>query len=352
MNTMISKKSVRSKYKILTGIFLLLILSISCYYIYYSDTYLMLHSTNLQTGSEVEDCKTSSSVEFLCAPGYYQVTYPTHKRIFYYWFTSNIQLGGSAHKIFIEGADIKTFKALNGRYAIDKNNLYSIGYLRLGEIVKTPSMNLSSMSVFSDAEMYAKDNESVFFYGEKLPGASSEDFRFIHDEESMFGGRYALSNGKIFYGSKVVNAVRDGKILVKTQGKEIPFPCKNKRPGPNGNDLCDITESGEDERIEVDAGSFQVISNEKYSYVKDKNFVYMCVGIGCTKLHALDGADPDTFNFGEVRSSTSYENNNNHDGYVMGCKVYEGLTTDYRGDYEGVYRGGNDDSNLCKYVIY
>lgn len=356
MDTPISENPIKLKYKILAGIFLLLVLSVSYYYIYRSDTYLMAHSKNLQNGSVVEECKKTKAPNdpagrYECEWGYYEVSYPTHKRIFYFWHLSN-EIGSYIRTYFLEGADVSTFKALNKNYAIDKNNLYSHKN-GMDEIIRVPNADPNSVSIFNDAYAYAKDSASVFFYNEKLHGANPADFKFVDNKQGYFGSQFSLSNGLIFHGSKVVSAVKDGKILVRTQGKEIPFLCKNQRPdssGGSGDYLCDITESGVDAKIDIDTNSFQVLSNEAYPYAKDKNYVYMCAGIGCSELHVLDGADSKTFNFGEVRGFN--EDGNIHDGYILGCKVYEGIKPNYNGGYGGMIQRNNDDSNLCKYIIY
>ena len=125
MDTPISENPIKLKYKILIGIFLLLILGVSYYYIYYSNGYLMAHSKNLQTGSGVEKCKKGSGLIteiYLCEFGYYQVTYPTHKRIFYYWYGSS-EIASYIRTYFLEDADVGTFKVLNKHYSYDKNNL-------------------------------------------------------------------------------------------------------------------------------------------------------------------------------------------------------------------------------------
>lgn len=353
------------------GAFLLLLLSVAYYYIYTSNSYLMANSTNLQTGSGTENCKRGAGFItlidlYLCEPGYYQVTYPTHKKVFYYRYDSS-ELGPYIVTTFIEGANIKTFKALNINYAIDKNNLYYIGsYSDDGSVIKTPHTNMSNISVFVDGDKYAKDNESVFFAGEKIPGANPSDFKFFVGGQSFYNFRFALSNGKIFHGNKLVSAVRDGKFFVNTQGKVIPFPCKNQQyytpqGGPGGEGYpyqCDITESGEDEKIDIDTKSFKVINDQIYPYVKDKNYVYTCSTIGCSELHVLEGANPSTFNFGTaipLPEDVYYFHNLSdidrgvHNGYILGCKVYEGFAPDSTGKVERISDSYNDS---CVYSIY
>ena len=108
-----------------------ILVSSSYVYIYHSNYYRSTHSINLEDGSGVEGCtKTTSCLFytcFLCKFGYYQVTYPTHKRIFYYSYSTS-EAGHSINTLFLEGADIDTFKVLNKNYAIDKNTLYSFKY--------------------------------------------------------------------------------------------------------------------------------------------------------------------------------------------------------------------------------
>lgn len=367
MDITISKKL---KHIILMGSFLALLLSVVYYYIYTNDTYLMAHSVNLQTGSGTENCKIATSnfrKMYLCEPGYYQVTYPTHKKVFYYRYADSGGLGPYLVTTFIEGADIKTFKALNINYAIDKNNLYYTGsYFGVREVIKTPHTNLSNTSVFVDGDKYAKDNESVFFAGEKIPGANPSDFNFFVGGQSFYNFRFALSNGKIFHGNKPVSAVRDGKFFVYTQGKEIPFPCMNQGyyttngdPSIEGNYQCDITESGEDEKIDIDTESFEVINNQMLPYVKDKNYVYTCSTIGCSELHVLEGANPDTFDFGETfilpEDVYSFQDVYNvdrgvvHNGYISGCKVYKGFKPNHP---QAIQRTGDPHNYSCVYSIY
>src|SRR3989344_9552497 len=120
-NSTVSENPFKLKYKILTGIFLLLVLGVVYIYIYQSKTYLMQHSKNIQTGSGVEKCRRGTASlsplkPSLCEFGYYQVAYPTHKRIFYYSFSSNSQLGSSVSTRFLEGVDGSSFKVLNQNY--------------------------------------------------------------------------------------------------------------------------------------------------------------------------------------------------------------------------------------------
>ena len=373
MDITISKKL---KHIILMGTFLSLLLSVVYYYIYTNDTYLMAHSTNLHTGNGTENCKRGHGFLtltelYLCETGYYQVIYPTHKKVFYYRYGDSGGLGPYIVTTFIEGADIKTFKVLNVNYAIDKNNLYYTGsysgpyYDHVG-VTKTPHANMSNTSVFVDGDKYAKDSESVFFVGEKIPGANPSDFNFFVGGQSFYNFRFALSNGKIFHGNKPVSAVRDGKFFIYTQGKEIPFPCMNQGyyttngdPGGEGYPYqCDITESGEDEKIDIDTKSFKVINDQIYPYVKDKNYVYTCSTIGCSELHVLEGANPSTFNFGTaipLPEDVYYFHNLSdidrgvHNGYILGCKVYEGFAPDSTGKVERISDSYNDS---CVYSIY
>lgn len=376
MDIKISKKL---KYTIFIGVLMLLM---SIVYIYTSKTYLMGHSMNLQTGGGTENCQRAMGLLpfmglYLCEPGYYQVAYPTHKKIFYYRYSSSSGLGPSTYTVFLEGADIKTFNVLNKYYAIDKDNLYFVDFGDFIEMIKTSHTNLSSVSVFNDAGKYATDNDSVFFRGEKIYGVTPSDFKFFDGGQSVYGFRFALSDGKIFNGNKLVSAVRDGKFLVNTEGEELPFPCNNKRtvsPGrgyhyysPEGASKlyqylhqCDITESGEDEQIDIDTKSFKVINNSLYPYVKDKNYVYTCSAFDCSELHVLEGANPNTFNFGEVTRFEDYPPRDPHfyqnelmierNRYILGCKVYEGFESDL---VKKVERGDTDDnSDLCEYFIY
>ncbi len=279
MGTTIPENSIKMKHKILAGIFLLLVLSVSYYYVYHSDTYLMAHSKNLQTGSGVEECKKSSDLfteKYLCKFGYYQVTYPTHKKIFYYWY-SRSEIGSTNHTYFLKGVDLNTFKVLNKHYSYDKNNLYHDG-----QVEQVEGLNLNNIQAVNNH--YLKNDSSIFYYSKKLPNVNPSDFRIVNVdypkgyiapspssdlayEDSPFG----IANNQLFYGNKIMKA-----FLGKTE-------------------------------VNVDTQSFKILRTQLYLYAKDNNYVYFLPGeywggrepgfleeIGY--LHVVSGADPKTFN--------------------------------------------------------
>lgn len=344
MNTTISENPIKLKYKILTGIFLLLILSVSYYYIYHSNSYLEAHSRKLSYAGESDKCEKN----FICNNGYYEVSYPTSKKIFHYAYRDLIFSNFASFTTFLNDADPKTFRAIGREYAVDKNNFYYTS-----QTVKEPNINLNSLTVVGDFDFYAQDNASVFFRGEKLQGANPVDFRLLDKQsrDSIGDSLFAISNGKIFNGSTQVKVVRDGKFLINPRKNNPNLPCKNQQQSESNSYLCDITEFGEDEAVDIDITSFQVLNHEfsNYdTYAKDKNNVYYCgKRIGCTKIHIVDGADPKTFR-SDPPDGYYYKALDDNEVYSSGCKLYGMLPQTV---IRGSGLGGGIEHGYCTYLL-
>lgn len=283
MDTTITGNSINLKHTILMGIVLLLVLSVSYYYIYHSDTYLMTHSKNMQTGSGVEKCKISNPffIEiYLCDFGYYQVTYPTHKKIFYYSYVRG-ELGPYLYTHFLEEVDQNTFRILNKHYSYDKDHLFHDG-----QIEEVEGLDLNNIQVVNNH--YLKNDSSVFYYGAKLPDVNPKDFRVVNVdypegyiapdpssdlafEDSPFG----IANNQLFYGNQIMKAFQ-------------------------------IADSAEKTEVTIDTQSFKFLRTQLYLYAKDNNYVYFFPKEyhGGTEfgplekiehLHVINGADPKTF---------------------------------------------------------
>ncbi|HYD93602.1 MAG TPA: DKNYY domain-containing protein [Candidatus Paceibacterota bacterium] len=290
------------------------------YFIYYSSAYPETFSNRIGGGS---------------GEGFYIVTYPTHQGVFYYRPCQDSLCLSETFKtesVFIDGANAETFQPLGRLYAMDKNSLYYVAWsssYSSRHVVKVPDVDVKSVSLVD--EYYVKDSASVFYRDTKLPGADSADFKFLDKAPVLTRSdgsyRYVLSAGKIYYGSEVVRAVRDGTFIVSVRHQHIP--CKNRHSlEEEGYDQCDLTESGKDIEVPIDVSTFEIIDHESASmrtYAKDSSHVYYmdnfdCMDEQCSQLHIVEDADPATFRVEQVRGW--YDAVDSDAVYKDGCRLY------------------------------
>ncbi|MEP7456275.1 DKNYY domain-containing protein [Phyllobacterium sp. SB3] len=110
----------------------------------------------------------------------------------------------------VEGADLESFKALNLRYARDKNQAYYITSKTIRtkspaafEIVPELRLNYrdGTRESLHDVSVIARDREAVYFFGARLEGARPIGFRDL-------GHGYATDGEKIWF--------LEEKMLVET----------------------------------------------------------------------------------------------------------------------------------------
>jgi hypothetical protein len=290
------------------------------YFIYHSNYYLETYSHKLSFAGENDTCESS----FICKDGYYEVSYPTHKKIFHYRYRDLIISSFSSYITFLDEADPSTFIALGREYATDKNNFFFTS-----ERVNEPSVKLNTLKVVSGFDFYARDSDSVYFRGKKLEGAISSDFTFLdkQSKDSISDRLFSTSNGKIFNGDSQVKFILDGVFNFSSPKNAHSFPCDNQVKN-NNYYTCNLTEFGKSADVEIDLNSFRVLPHKFTDYVTyavDKNHVYYCgTRIGCSSMHIVHGADPNTF---ISKSPEGYyyiaEDKNNE--YAQGCILYKGV---------------------------
>jgi len=266
-------------------------------------------------------------------PQYYLVTKLYGGKKVYFYRIGKCFYGGEAkcapfsYKEQVPDADPKSFKVLSSYYAIDKDQAYFVwsDYTALNNAVKAiPQVDIDTFEII-DA-FYAKDKNYVYRGDEVLHDAKPEDFKIIYKDEPHTyrliseDEPYALaaSNGKLFLGNKIIKyAIRHGSYIINTKYRGI-VPCKNERPYTAGTGhvtgtflLCDLTEDGSDEKINIDANSIKPVSSilsfSEKIFVKDSNHVYFIDTERCTisfpnfsfgdcnYLSLVEGADPESF---------------------------------------------------------
>ncbi len=260
--------------------------------------------------------------------GFYVVTYPTHKRVFYFrhwvggeWFfqTFAMQVG------FIEGADPKTFDVLGAYYAKDKNSIF---FAFDQSRVVAPIPITGEIKLLSD--YYVANGDSVYFENRELTNARASDFVFLDpptaayenvEAERTFDARFARSGSSIYYGAEPVTARQDGAFIKSITHTSIPCTPAEKQYSP-GNTVCQLTSDGTDQQVAIDAATFSVLqpTTPLHAYAKDKNNVYYMERKSygycgdCGVVHKVDGADAASFTAGGRDDLHTYAN---------GCRIYE-----------------------------
>ncbi|MCE6076902.1 hypothetical protein FS799_18770 [Agrobacterium vitis] len=130
----------------------------------------------------------------------------------------------------VDGADAKTFVALNLLYARDKNQAYYI----TGKTIRTRSPDAFSIvphvrlnyrdttcDFLHDNSVVARDREAIYFYGARLRGAKPDGFREL-------GHGYAKNHEKVWY-------LEEKKIIEGADAKTFTVP------GPGDPDVKGLT---------------------------------------------------------------------------------------------------------------
>ncbi|MCE7064775.1 DKNYY domain-containing protein [Dyadobacter sp. CY326] len=115
-----------------------------------------------------------------------------------------------ANKIRIDSVDVQSFKPLEHGYAIDHSQVFIIQDARLEKVenAHTPSFEVIS-------RFYSKDASSVFWRGDKLPGANPATFKIISEEHHC-----SCDDKKVYHQNKVVPNADPAKFPV---GKKFKY---------------------------------------------------------------------------------------------------------------------------------
>ena len=209
----------------------------------------------------------------------------------------------------ILGADANSFIALdkeNG-YAKDKNSVYYFGQ-------KVEGANPKTFEVISDGE-YSKDDKNVYASGEVIKGADPKTFRefpetsysrdknnlYYYFGEDKFLGKifennfeflddFIIRNGNeiYFYGKKL--KLKDAKKFKLIKNTGIMTTSKIIVYGKNDENVYVVTPDDAPGNIRIienaDKDTFEVMENNRYS--KDKNNIYYLGNYGIVKLEDVD----------------------------------------------------------------
>lgn len=211
----------------------------------------------------------------------------------------------------ILGVDANSFIALdkeNG-YAKDKNTVYYFGQ-------KVEGANAKTFEVISDGE-YSKDDKNVYASGEIIKGADPKTFRefsetsysrdknnlYYYYGEDKFLGKidennfeflddFIIRNGNeiYFYGNKL--KLKDAKKFKLIKNTGIMTTSKIIVYGKDDENVYVITPDDAPGNIRIienaDKDTFEVMENNRYS--KDKNNIYYLGNYGIVKLEDVDKA--------------------------------------------------------------
>lgn len=212
----------------------------------------------------------------------------------------------------ILSADANSFIALdkeNG-YAKDKNSVYYFGQ-------KVEGANSKTFEVISDGE-YSKDDKNVYASGEVIKGADPETFRefletsysrdknnlYYYFGEDKFLGKIVENNFEFlnhsivrngneiyFYGKKL--KLKDAKKFKLIKNSHIVFTGSSIIVyGKDDENVYVVTPDDAPENIRIienaDKDTFEVMENNRYS--KDKNNIYYLGNYGIVKLEDVDKA--------------------------------------------------------------
>lgn len=209
----------------------------------------------------------------------------------------------------ILGADSNSFIALdkeNG-YAKDKNSVYYFGQ-------KVEGGNAKTFEVISDGE-YSKDDKNVYASGEIIKGADPKTFRefpetsysrdknnlyYYYGDDKFLGkideNNFEFLNHSIvrngneiyFYGKKL--KLKDAKKFKLIKNTGIMTTSKIIVYGKDDENVYVVTpdDAPENTRIieNADKDTFEVMENNRYS--KDKNNIYYLGNYGIVKLEDVD----------------------------------------------------------------
>lgn len=289
----------------------------------------------------------SEPIEHSGGDGYYVVSYPTHKEIYFYRAPGGGELGfGKSTIAFVNGADPKTFTTLGPLYAKDKDHVYfTWGYFRT---VRT--LSEANPDEFVAVDPYYGHDSTTIYYGDRaLGGSSPTDFKFLDTEPSFkhYGGdpRFLYTNGHIYYADVEISSAKRNPAYVVSAALKSSMPCNNIEELKGGAfSVCAYPNVGSDTTVPIDAASFQIIEHSPAangSYAKDKNHVYYidrdscgeneqgllsCGGKYLQAVYVVEGADPNTFvstNAYQPATDRSYGQPGNF-GYDNGCVRYIG----------------------------
>ncbi len=209
-------------------------------------------------------------------------------------------------------ADANSFIALdkeNG-YAKDKNSVYYFGQ-------KVEGANAKTFEVISDGE-YSKDDKNVYASGEIIKGADPETFRefpetsysrdknnlYYYFGENKFLGKIDENNFEFlnhsivrngneiyFYGKKL--KLKNSKKFKLIKNSHIMFTGSSIIVyGKDDENVYVVTPDDAPENIRIienaDKDTFEVMENNRYS--KDKNNIYYLGNYGIVKLEDVDKA--------------------------------------------------------------
>gem|GEM_PF-2701615 len=298
-------------------------------YFFVTNSYLYISTFSKPLGNAGED-------------GYYVVSYPTHKKIYFYRSPGGGELEfGKGTIEFVDGADVETFTALSPLYAKDKNRVYfTWGYFR--DVRTLPDVNPNDFTAIDP--YYGHDSDLLYYADYPLIDSNPSDYTFLDKQPTFkhYGGgrRFLYSNDRIFYGDTVITAAKRNATYVISKTLKTSIPCENATELRGGAFFrCTYPDNTSDTSISIDAKSFEIISHNpaaESSYAKDKNHVYYidrgscgttpsgqlgCGGKVLRAVYVVEGADPKTFENTVVQQPArdgSYGTPGNF-GYQDGC---------------------------------
>lgn len=169
----------------------------------------------------------------------------------------------------VAGSDGKTFELISDRYAKDAYTYYYCTPYNGMYDIKPITCDYPSFVVID--YQYARDNDHVFYSGNKIPGADATTFALIY-----FG--YSKDKQSVFYQNKLVSGADPETFSVFAE---------------NENSLGETVYAKDKSSIYIndkrfaaaDVTTFRIL-NEKYTF--DKNGVYF-------QMEKIKNADPSTF---------------------------------------------------------
>jgi len=187
----------------------------------------------------------------------------------------------------ISGVDLATFRALNLNYAADKNHIYHYYHTR-NHIVQ--EADISTFTVFTRDNEYAKDKRYVFYEGSPVPNADVNSFKVLGrfygmDKKSVF-----CMHEKTDFDRKTFTSIGSGTYVTDKNG--VYFI--NSYDGKKSTAL--IKGADKDTFLEI-------LIHQEIRYARDRNHVYADEKI-------IPGADPETFEV--FKTHIFYAKDKNH----------------------------------------
>ena len=125
--------------------------------------------------------------------------------------------------VIIPGADSATFRVIGGKYAVDKNTLYSQGR----SISHPDYVNLPTLEYFDDSYCYFKDKNNAYYYLRNIISeADSASFEYLG---SYYPG-YGSYGNTVYYAKDKNHVYKDGAVLEN----EDPFMFQIPEPEMKG----------------------------------------------------------------------------------------------------------------------